>query len=116
MVEILTDLALESIATITDEIIDLHDRILGKLFNTAKNKHQQEFQADGKAINEKVRLYGRIGQALLEAKENDEDPFAAIESILPWDVFVVSSNRADIVYLGLVAKRRTAATGQCWIE
>lgn len=87
--------ALESIATITDEIIDLHDRILGKLFNTAKNKHQQEFQADGKAINEKVRLYGRIGQALLEAKANDEDPFAAIESVLPWDVFVASVNEAQ---------------------
>ena len=48
-------------ATVTDEIIDLHDRILGKLlFNAAKNKHQQQFQA-WKAINAKVRLYGRIG-------------------------------------------------------
>jgi hypothetical protein len=87
--------ALESIATITDEIIDLHDRILGKLVNAAKNKHQREFQADGKAINEKVRLYGRIGQALLEAKEHDKDPFAAIESVLPWDVFVASVNEAQ---------------------
>jgi len=55
-------------ATVIDEIIDLHDRILGKLFNAAKNKHQQQFQASGKAINAKVRLYGRVGQALLEAK------------------------------------------------
>lgn len=29
------------IATVTDEIIDLHDRMLGKLFNAPKNKHQQ---------------------------------------------------------------------------
>ena len=91
----LVALSLESIATITDEIIDLHDRILGKLVNVAKNKHQQEFQSDGKAINEKVRLYGRIGQALLEAKEHDKDPFAAIESVLPWDVFVASVNEAQ---------------------
>jgi hypothetical protein len=49
-------------ATVTDEIIDLHDRIIGKLFNAAKNKHQQQFQASGKAINDKVRMYGRIGQ------------------------------------------------------
>ena len=87
--------ALENIATITDEIIDLHDRILGKIFNAAKNKHQQQFQDSGKAINEKVRLYGRVGQALLEAKENDEDPFAAIESVLPWDAFVASVNEAQ---------------------
>jgi hypothetical protein len=59
----LVALAIEGMATVTDEIIDLHDRILGKLFNAAKNKHQQQFQASGKAINAKVRLYGRIGQA-----------------------------------------------------
>ncbi|XBQ29682.1 hypothetical protein ABG092_01100 (plasmid) [Klebsiella pneumoniae subsp. pneumoniae] len=54
----LVALATEGMATVTDEIIDLHDRILGKLFNAAKNKHQQQFQASGKAINAKVRLYG----------------------------------------------------------
>ena len=41
----LVALAIEGMATVTDEIIDLHDRILGKLFNAAKNKHQQQFQA-----------------------------------------------------------------------
>ena len=65
----LVALAIEGMATVTDEIIDLHDRILGKLFNAAKNKHQQQFQASGKAINAKVRLFGRIGQALIEAKQ-----------------------------------------------
>jgi len=32
----LVALAIEGMATVTDEIIDLHDRILGKLFNAAK--------------------------------------------------------------------------------
>ena len=45
----LVSLAIEGMATVTDEIIDLHDRIIGKLFNAAKNKHQQQFQASGKA-------------------------------------------------------------------
>jgi hypothetical protein len=44
-------------ATVIDEIIDLHDRIIGKLFNTAKHKHAEHFQASGKAINDKVRLW-----------------------------------------------------------
>jgi hypothetical protein len=65
----LVALAIEGMATVTDEIIDLHDRIIGKLFNAAKNKHQQQFQASGKAINDKVRMYGRIGQALIEASK-----------------------------------------------
>ena len=54
-------------ATVTDEIIDLHDRILGKLFNAAKHKHQQQFQASGKAINAKVRLATSIKQGTVTA-------------------------------------------------
>ncbi len=86
----LVTLAIEGMATVTDEIIDLHDRILGKLFNAAKNKHQQQFQASGKAINAKVRLYGRIGQALIDAKQSGRDPFAAIEAVMSWDAFAES--------------------------
>lgn len=91
----LVALAVESVATVTDEIIDLHDRIIGKLFNAAKNKHQQQFQASGKAINDKVRLYGRIGQALVEAKKSGGDPFAAIESVISWDAFTASVSEAQ---------------------
>lgn len=69
----LVALAIESMATVTDETIDLHDRILGKLFNVAKTKHQQQFQASGKA-----RLYGRIGQA-----------------VISWDAFAESVTQAQ---------------------
>lgn len=91
----LVALALEGRATVTDEIIELHDRIIGKLFNAAKNKHQQQFQASGKSINEKVRLYGRIGLALLEAKQSGGDPFAAIEKVMPWEAFAASVTEAQ---------------------
>ncbi len=91
----LVALAVEAMATVTDEIIDLHDRILGKLFNAARHKHQQQFQASGKAINAKVRLYGRIGQALIDAKQSGRDPFAAIETVLSWDAFAESVTEAQ---------------------
>ena len=91
----LVAVAIEGIATVTDEIIDLHDRILGKLFNAAKNKHQQQFQASGKAINAKVPLYGRIGQALIDAKLSGRDPFAAIEAVMSWDAFAESVTEAQ---------------------
>ena len=91
----LVTLAIEGMATVTDEIIDLHDRIVGKLFNDAKKKHQQQFQASGKAINAKVRLFGRIGQALIKARQNGGDPFAAIETVVPWDTFTASVSEAQ---------------------
>ena len=91
----LVALALEGTATVTDEVVDLHDRILVKLFSTAKNKHQQQFQKQGKAINDKVRLYAKIGHALLEAKQSGTDPYAAIETIIPWNDFTQSVTDAD---------------------
>lgn len=91
----LVAVVLEASATVTDEIIDLHDRIMTKLFATARNKHHQQFQSEGKAINEKVRLYSAIGQALLQAKEAGTDAFDAIEQVIPWDDFIKSVNDAN---------------------
>jgi TnpA family transposase len=100
---------LETMATLTDEILDLHDRFIGSLFNKAKRKRDEAFQASGKAINEKVRLYARIGQVLLAAKHDGVDPFAAIEQILPWEDFAQSVSEAerlarpeDFDFLGLI--------------
>jgi hypothetical protein len=90
----LVALAIEGMATVTDELIDLHDRILVKLFSVAKNKHQQQFQKQGKAINDKVRLYTQIGRALVEAKQSGLDPYDAIEAVLPWDEFTQSVTEA----------------------
>lgn len=70
----LVALVIESKATIIDEIIDLHDRIIGTIFNKAKHKHNQAFTASGKSINEKVALYTRIGKALIQAKSQNTDP------------------------------------------
>lgn len=96
-------------ATLIDEIIDLHDRFMGALFSKAKRNHADRFQQSGKAINDKVRLYSRIGRALLDAKQSGDDSFDAIEAIIPWDVFSESINEAeklaqpeDFDYLSLV--------------
>jgi TnpA family transposase len=91
----LVALAVEGMATVTDEVIQLHDRILGKLFNAARHRHQEQFQADGKAINDKLRLYGQVGQALLEAKQNGSDAFAAIETVVSWEDFAASITEAQ---------------------
>ncbi|WP_395826569.1 Tn3 family transposase, partial [Collimonas sp.] len=90
----LVALVIEGMATVIDELIDLHDRIMVKLFSAAKNKHQQEFQKQGKAFNDKVRLYSRIGRALVAAKESGGDPYAAIETVLPWSEFEQSVTEA----------------------
>ena len=64
----LVAVVLETKATLIDQIVDLHDRMIGALFNRAKRATQSSSSSQRKAINEKLRLYWRIGDALLEAK------------------------------------------------
>ena len=101
---------LEASSTLTDEILDLHDRFVGSIFNKARRRRDEAFQSSGKAINEKVRLYARIGQALLAAKEDGADPFAAIEKIVSWVDFARTVSEAeqlaqpeDFDFLGLIS-------------
>lgn len=83
--------------------------MVGSAFAKAKRAYEVSFQESGKAINEKVRLYAQIGQALIKAKEADIDPFTAIEQIVSWECFIQSvgeaeklARSADFDYLGLL--------------
>ena len=90
-------LVVEAIATVTDEIIDLHDRVMIRLMALAKAKHQDLFHKSGKAVNDSVKLFGVIGRALVEAKQQGTDPFAAIEAIIPWAAFSASVSEAEVL-------------------
>jgi TnpA family transposase len=77
-------------ASIIDEIIELNDKILGNIFNKAKNSHNEEFQSSSKSINEKLNTYAKIGQALIKAKQENLNPFVVIEEIMTWDEFTLT--------------------------
>jgi hypothetical protein len=53
----------------------MHDRMIGALMNKAEKLRDEGFGKHGKAINEKVGLYAKLGKALINAKENGEDPY-----------------------------------------
>jgi len=91
----LVAILLDTTATLTDETLELHDRLIGTFFSKARNKHEREFAADGRAVNDKVRLYAKIGKALIASKAEQTDPFAAIEAILPWEAFTASVEQAE---------------------
>jgi hypothetical protein len=60
---------LDIAASLTDQAIDLFDRLVGAMFRKAEGRHGRAFQADARAINEKVRLYARVGAALIAARD-----------------------------------------------
>lgn len=64
----------EARATLTDEVIELHERIMGGLFSQAKRKQAERLQLTGKLIQSKLKQYVTVGQALLHARKSGEDP------------------------------------------
>ena len=91
----LVAMVLEASATLTDQILEMHERFLGREFRRAERKHDEKFYQSGKAINEKVNLYVRIGRALIDAKAKEGDAFQAIESVVSWEVFRHSVDEAE---------------------
>ena len=89
----LVAVTLDLAASLTDQAIDLFDRLIGTMFRKADERHARAFQADGRAINEKVRLYARVGAALIAARDNKQDAFDAITAVIPWDRFLATVAR-----------------------
>src|SRR5450631_610901 len=108
----LTALVLDLTATLTDEALNMFEHLIGKLFKKSERAHADEFHASGKSLNEKVRLYARIGKALIAARSSGGDAFAAIEAVLSWSKFASTVAEAQILaqpeefdYLGLLNER-----------
>jgi hypothetical protein len=83
----LTAAVLDLIPSLTDQAIDLFERLIGTMFRKAEGRYARAFQDDARAINEKVRLYAQIGAALIAAREAERDAFEAIAEVIPWDRF-----------------------------
>lgn len=109
---ILVAFLIEWSASLVDYAIEMHDKIMGKLFTKSEHQHGEKFQRDGKAINEKVRLYAQVGKALIAARDESIDAYQAIESVLAWENFISSvaeaeklARPADFDYLELLDTR-----------
>lgn len=82
--------SLELSANLTDQAIQVFDRMVSALFRKVEAKEARSFQADARAINDKVRLYAKIGAALIVAQNDNSDPFAAITGVISWERFEAS--------------------------
>ncbi|MCL1142447.1 hypothetical protein [Shewanella gaetbuli] len=56
----LTAVVLDTRATLIDELIDMHDRIMASKENVARRKHAEQFQSSGKQINEQLKVLSRL--------------------------------------------------------
>jgi hypothetical protein len=91
----LVAISLDLSTSLTDQAIDLFDRLVGAMFRKAESRQARAFQADARAINEKVRLYARVGAALITAHEDKQDAFGAITAVISWERFRTTVAEAE---------------------
>lgn len=91
----LVAVALDLSATITDEAVEMFDKMLGSMFRKSERRYAERFQQSAKAINEKVRQFAQVGRALIEAKKGAVDPFRAIMAVIPWKTLESSVQEAE---------------------
>jgi TnpA family transposase len=91
----LTAISLGLSTSLTDQAIDLFDRLVGAMFRKAEGRHARALQTDARAINEKVRLYARVGAALIAARDSKQDGYDAILALMPWERFLKTVAEAD---------------------
>ncbi|CAH2605661.1 protein of unknown function (plasmid) [Rhodovastum atsumiense] len=71
----LVAISLDLTASLTDQAIDVFDRLIGALFRKAEGRQTRAFQSDARAINDKIRLFARVGDALIIAHDKKQDAF-----------------------------------------
>jgi len=80
---------------LTDQAVDLFDRLVGAMFRKAEGRHARAFQTDARAINDKVRIFARVGAALVAGREKQQDGYEAIVALMSWDNFCTSVAEAE---------------------
>ncbi len=91
----LVAVSLDLSASLTDQAINLFERLIGSMFRKAEGRHARAFQADARAINDKVRLYARVGAALITARNGKQDAYGAITAVMPWERFCTTVAEAE---------------------
>ena len=86
---------LDTMTVLIDEALEMHERFLGQQFKKAERRHLAKFQENGKAINETLKRYAAHGRALIDAKTQNADLFAAVEGVLPWNELAASVAEAE---------------------
>ena len=83
---------LKRAASLTDEALEMHDRMVGEALAGAKRTRDESLKGRGKQVNEKVGLYAGVGN---KARESGDDPYTLIEEFVPWERFVRSVEEAE---------------------
>ena len=92
---------LELDIVLTDAAIAMFERLTGQLFTRSKNKQDQSWSAGKARIGRLVQLFGGTIDAMMRAREQDQDPFAVLDTEIGWTRLLQS--RDEIAAFGDLA-------------
>ncbi|MBP1806678.1 hypothetical protein J2Z33_002544 [Rubellimicrobium aerolatum] len=82
---VLVATVLEAQVTLTDDAVLMFERLFGWMFRRVERGEEAALKRDRRTINDKIRLFARLGDALRAACDSGADAFAAIERVGAWD-------------------------------
>ena len=88
--EIHAAVAPQTAATLTDYTLEMHDRIMTQFLSQCKQGVATETQNQGPALRAAA-----IGKALITARDEEQDSFTALQTVMPWERFVATVTEAE---------------------
>ena len=76
---------LDTMIRLTDDGVALFDRAVGRMFRRAEVREEDALLRKARVINDKVRLFAKLGAALIEAKAGGVDLDEAVAAAVGWD-------------------------------
>ena len=88
---------LDTTARLTDDGVGLFDRAVGRMFRRAEAREENAVLRDARAVNDKVRLFAKLGAALIAAKANEGEAGldGAVVSAIGWEKLAASVAEAE---------------------
>jgi len=86
---------LERITLLTDQALQMSDDLGGRLFSRSEHRRNQQFQTNAKAINAILHSHSKSGKALIGARTDAKDPYAAIQMAVGWEKYLKSVEDAQ---------------------
>src|SRR3954467_12752208 len=81
---------LDTMTRLTDDGVALFDRAVGRMFRRAEVREEDALLRKARAANDKMRLFAKLGAALIEAKAGGADLDDAVAAAVGWDKLAAS--------------------------
>jgi TnpA family transposase len=91
----LVAIVLDTITRLTDDGVALFDRAVGRMFRRAETREADALLRNARAVNDKVRLFARLGAALIEAEKTGANLGDAVAASVGWEKLARSVEEAE---------------------